>query len=116
MKPMLNGTTDSVVLTKKPDKLNKYDVALYIRKRDNSLVLHRVVKVNDSGYTMSGDNQYFFDYDISHSDVLAVVKSFSHNSKVYDNSLLVYKFYTRIMLFKKYIRISLSKIYHKIFK
>ncbi len=116
MKPMLNGTTDKVVLAKKPEKLNKYDVALYVRRSDNSLVLHRVVKVTDNSYTMSGDNQYYFDYDIPHSDVLAVMKSFTHNSKIYKTTSCGYRLYSRIILFKKYFRNFISKIYHKIFK
>ncbi len=116
MKPMLNGTTDKVVLTKKSGKLNKYDVALYIRRSDNALVLHRVVKITNSGYTMSGDSQYYFDFGVPHSDVLAVMKSFTHNSKVYKTTSFGYRMYSRIILFKKYSRNLISKIYHKIFK
>lgn len=116
MKPMLNGTTDTVLLTKKPEKLNKYDVALYVRRSDNALVLHRVVTVNDESYTMSGDNQYYFDFDIRHDDVLAVVKSFVHNSKTYSVKSLRFIIYSRVILVKKYIRLFISKIYHKVLK
>lgn len=116
MKPMLNGTTDSVVLTKKGDRLKKYDVAMYHRRRDNALVLHRVVKVTGKSYTMSGDNQYYFDYDIKYSDVLAVVKSFKRKGKSVSVTSVSYRFYSYFILIKKHTRIFISKIYHKIFK
>lgn len=116
MLPMLNGTTDTVMLTKKPSRLKKYDVALYIRRRDNALVLHRVVKLSGDSYTMSGDSQYYYDYDIAHNDVLAVMKSFTRASKCYTSSSFSYQCYIKIMLIKKYTRIFISKVYHKLFK
>ncbi|MBQ2971716.1 MAG: S24/S26 family peptidase [Ruminococcus sp.] len=116
MKPMLNGTTDTVVLTKKGEKLKKYDVAMYHRRRDNALVLHRVVKVTAESYIMSGDNQYYFDYDITHSDVLAVVKSFNRKGKNISVRAVSYRIYIQLMLLKKYSRILFSKIYHKFFR
>ncbi len=116
MKPMLNGTTDTVVLAKKGDRLKKHDVAMYLRRSDSALVLHRVVKVTGDSYTFSGDNQYYFDYDVKHSDVLAVMKSFTKNGKTVSVNSVLYRIYYRLILIKKYIHIFISKIYHMIFK
>lgn len=116
MKPMLNGVDDTVVLTKAFDKLIKYDVALFVRRSDNALVLHRVVKVTGDSYTMSGDSQYFFDENVAHSDILAVMKSFVRSQKPVSVTDFSYRFYCRKMLIKKYIHIFFSKLYHKIFK
>lgn len=112
MKPMLNGISDSVVLTKKPNVLRKYDVVLFIRTNDNALILHRIIKVSGDRYTLSGDNQYFFDYEIPYCNVVAVMKSFTHKSKVYDSNSLKYKIYSRIIVFNKNLRIKLSRVYH----
>jgi len=117
MLPMLDGTTDTVVLSKKPDVLKKYDVVLYKRKPDDSLVLHRIVKVmGDSLYCMCGDHQYCFDNNVSYDDIYAVVTSFTHRGKRYYNTSFAYVVYTRLILFKKNTRIFISKIYHKLFK
>lgn len=107
MIPMLNGTTDTVVLTKKGDSLKKYDVVLYLRRRDNAIVLHRIMSVENDCFTMSGDNQLFYDKDIPFSDVLAVVKSFTRNGKCYSVESLFYRIFIRyIMVRKLFIRLS----------
>ncbi len=117
MLPMLDGTTDTVILSQKSSVLKKYDVVFYRRKSDNALILHRIVKViGDSLYCMSGDNQYYFDNNVHYNDIFAVVTSFTHNGKRYDSTSLVYRVYIRIILSKKKIRLFISKIYHKIFK
>ena len=116
MQPMLNGSTDTVVLTKKSQKLNKYDVVFFRRSDDNAIVLHRIVKViDDSTYLVSGDSQYHFE-TVNHDDIFAVLKSFTHNGKVVTTDSFCYKVYCRIILIKKYTRLFLSKMYHKIFK
>ena len=116
MLPMLDGVNDTVTLTRKPKKLKKYDVVLYKRRRDNALVLHRVIRVDGDSYTMSGDSQRYFDEDIPYGDVLAVMKSFTHNSKEISANSFFYKIYSRYILIKKYMRIVYSKIAKKIKK
>ena len=55
MLPMLDGKNDTVTFAPKPDKLKKYDVAFYRRKKSGQLVLHRVVRVcTDGSYVFSG--------------------------------------------------------------
>lgn len=116
MRPMLNGTTDTVVLAKKPQKLSKYDVVFFKRQRDNAIVLHRIVKVvDDSTYLLSGDSQYYFE-TVGYDDVFAVLKSFTHHGKSVSTDSFGYNVYCRIILFKKYTHIFFSKMYHKIFK
>lgn len=116
MLPMLDGVNDTVTLTSKPEKLRKYDVVFYKRRRDNGLVLHRVIKVVGNSYTMSGDSQRYFDENIPYDDILAVMKCFTHNSKVITANSFSYKIYSRYILIKKYIRIIYSKIAKKIKK
>lgn len=117
MLPMLNGVSDTVTLTKKPDKLKRHDIAFYHRRHDDALVLHRVIKVNcDNTFVMSGDNQYYFDTDIPYCDVLAVMKSYSKGGRTVTSSDFRFRVYSFFILIKKYTRLFISKIYHKIFK
>lgn len=117
MRPLLNGSTDSVTLSKKPDTLSKYDVVMFIRRSDNTLIIHRIIKVNsDSTYNISGDFLSVVDKNVPESDILAVVTAFTHNGKDASVSSFTYQLYSRLILFKKYFHILLSKIYHLVFK
>ncbi len=117
MKPMLNGTTDTVMLSAKPEKLKKYDVAMFRRIPDRALILHRIVKVNPDGtYVFSGDNQYFYDDNVSYDSIVAVVKSFNRNGKTITTDNFFYRFYIYLILLKKNIHNFLSKIYRALFK
>jgi len=57
MWPTLKNKGQSVVVKAKEERLEKYDVALYVRGQ-NTFVLHRVLEVLDSGYMMCGDSQF----------------------------------------------------------
>ncbi|MEE3491372.1 S24/S26 family peptidase [Ruminococcus sp.] len=117
MLPMLDGKNDKVTFSKKPDQLKKYDVAFYVRRKTNQLVLHRMVGfTKDGAYIFSGDNQYYYEYGVGDDDVLALMTSFTHNGKTYRTSDLSYRFYIRRMMLKKRLRRFASMIYHKIFK
>ena len=117
MLPMLDGKKDKVTFSEKPDKLKKYDVAFYVRRKTNQLVLHRMIGfTKDGGYIFSGDNQYFYEYGIGDEDVLALMTSFIHKGKQYSVTDFSYRFYIRLMMLKKRLRRFASKIYHKIFK
>lgn len=72
MLPTIVQLNDQVKL-KKPGYIKKYSIVLY-RRENGKFVLHRVVKKPKNGiYTMCGDNQYYFEYGIKHSQVIAVV-------------------------------------------
>ncbi len=57
MWPTLKNKGQSVVVKAKEERLEKYDVALYVRGQ-NTFVLHRVLEVLDNGYIMCGDSQF----------------------------------------------------------
>lgn len=117
MLPMLDGKNDKVTFSQKPDKLKKYDVAFYVRRKTNQLVLHRMIGfTKDGAYIFSGDNQYYYEYGVGDDDVLALMTSFTHNGKDYQVSDFSYRFYIRRMMLKKRLRMVASKVYHKLFK
>lgn len=117
MLPMLDGKNDKVTFSPKLKRLKKYDVAFYLRPKTGQLVLHRMIGFTRNGeYIFSGDNQYYYEFGIGDSDILALMTSFSHKGKGYQVTDLSYRFYIRRMMLKKRLRILLSKIYRKVFK
>lgn len=80
MMPLLRNRKDTVVLVKPTGRLSKYDIPLY--KRDSGqYVLHRVLKVTNSGYHMCGDNQLSVEKGITDSQIIAVVSEIVRNGK-----------------------------------
>ncbi len=72
MMPLLDQNTDTVRLIKAPERLQKYDIPLYVRPGGEH-VLHRIVKVCDGYYLIRGDNTNYteivpFDWVIALAD------------------------------------------------
>ena len=78
MLPMLKNRRDSVIVSKKTERLKPFDVALY--KRGNDYVLHRVLEVKDWGYIIRGDNTYS-DEHILEEQVIGVLTEFYRKDK-----------------------------------
>lgn len=117
MLPMLDGKTDKVTFSEKPDRLKKYDVAFYMRPQSGQLVLHRMIGLTkDGGYIFCGDNQYDYEYGIGDDDVLALMTAFTHKGREVQVNDFRYRLYVRRMMLKKRLRILLSKAYHRVLK
>ncbi len=80
MFPTLDTERDTVVLRKKEGRLKKYDVALY-RRPDGTCVLHRVMALEDGGYTMCGDNQWKLEHGVREDTVIAYLEGFYRGDK-----------------------------------
>lgn len=116
MLPMLNGTTDTVTLSKKPSALHRYDVIFYVRE-GGVIVLHRIIKCESDGtYTLLGDNQYDPEKGVRYEDVKAVMTAYTHLGRERSVTSFSYRFYVWRLMLKKRIRKFLSTIYHKLFK
>ena len=115
MRPMLDGKNDKVTLSANPDRLKKYDVALYNRRATGQLVMHRMVGFDKSGgYVFSGDGQYYYEYGVADGDVLALMTSFTHKGKEHSVDDAGYKAYIRWMMAKKRLRMCAAKAYRKV--
>ena len=102
MLPMLRQGIDSVQLSPLPEKLKKYDLPLY--QRDNGqYVLHRIVKVGKS-YTCIGDNQFSFEREIRHDQMIALVTSFNRNNREISVNGISYQVYCRFWHYSRPIR------------
>jgi len=102
MLPMLRQGKDTVTLSPITRELKKYDIALYVRKNGKH-VLHRIVKTGDT-YTCIGDNQVVCERGLSRDQFVAVVTSFSRESREYPVSHLGYKIYSRIWYHCRFLR------------
>ena len=56
MWPLIKNKKTSVIVLNKEERLNVFDVALYLRP-DGTHVLHRVLEVKPDGYIVRGDCQ-----------------------------------------------------------
>jgi len=99
MNPMLRHKKDKVVLTS-CDKFNlkKGDIPLY-RRNSGNYVLHRIVKINRNSYDLCGDNQCKIEKNVPKKDVIAVVKAFERDGKMYRCNDVMYKLYWFLRIF-----------------
>lgn len=93
MLPMLRQGIDTVTLSSLPDKLQKYDLPLYQRS-DGKYILHRIVEAGDT-YTCIGDNQFVYEYGVTHDQMIAVVSSFTRGKREYSVTDSRYRLYCR---------------------
>ena len=79
MLPALKPGRDTAVLVSPPQKLKKYDVALFMHQ-NGQYVLHRVICVGEA-YTFIGDNLFECERNIEHGDVIALCIAFERDGK-----------------------------------
>ena len=91
MKPMLRDRCDSALLIPAEGRLSRFDVPLY-RRVSGELVLHRVLKVHESGYTVCGDNQLRMEH-IRHDQVIGVLRGFYRKHGYVDVHARTYRAY-----------------------
>lgn len=94
MLPMLRQDRDSVVLSRPPLQLKKYDIPLY-RREDGKYILHRIVKTGET-YTCMGDHQFEEETGIRPDQVLAVVTAFYRGDRHIPVTDACYRLYCRL--------------------
>ncbi len=83
MRPLFFHRRDQVVLEKcDPEVLHIGDIPLY-RRDSGQYVLHRVVGIETSSYTMCGDGQWEKEYGVSCDAIIGVVTGFYRKGKYY---------------------------------
>ena len=102
MLPMLREGTDAVVLSPVPQRLKKYDLPLY-RRENGQFVLHRIVKAGEN-YTCMGDNQFWKENGLSHTQMIAIVSAFSRSGKEHSVNELGYRLYCRVWHYSRPVR------------
>jgi len=114
MNPLLTHKRDSVVLTScNKFNLKRGDIPLY-RRSNGQYVLHRIIKVNKNSYNLCGDNQYIIEKNLPKESIIAVVKAFERNGKLYSCNDFIYKIYWRLRIFSIPFQYFLHRIWSKI--
>jgi len=102
MLPLLRQERDRVVLSPLPERLKKYDVPLY-RRDDGQYVLHRVVKVGET-YTCMGDNQFYPETGLRHSQMIALMTAFTRSGRRITVDSFAYRLYCRFWCISRPVR------------
>lgn len=95
MMPFLVHGRDTVYLSKITGPLKKGDMILY-RRGPGVYILHRICRVKDGAYDLVGDGQYAVESDISHGQVIAVVKAVQRNGKTIQPGDLCWEFFAHV--------------------
>lgn len=116
MEPMLyNGTT--VIITTPTFPLKEGDVPVY--HRDDHLTMHRIIRVTDNGYVISGDNRKNLETDITDTDIIGVLSGFYKDGKYVDINDSKYLKYSKKMCRrynKKALRLKIKAFFRKLLK
>lgn len=80
MYPMLRQEKDLVVIKKNTGIIQPGDVALYRRKKDDALVLHRVLKTDGDHLITRGDHT-LTDENIHVSQIIGILDSYIRDNK-----------------------------------
>lgn len=79
-------------------QLKKGDVVLY-KKNDNTLVLHRIIKIEgEDNFTVLGDHQFKNAEQIKGEQIIAVARAFFINGRYVDGKNPIYRVYKKIWL------------------
>lgn len=94
MKPMLRERKDRIIIREAPERLNKYDIALY-RYSNSSYVLQRVVDFDGYAYVMCGDNSVHKIYGIMDMQIVGVLTEFYRGKRRIGCKNKFYRLYVR---------------------
>lgn len=99
MLPLLKEGRDRVELESSDrERLKKGDIVLY-KKNDGTLVLHRIIKVEDEGtFTLLGDHQIKNTEQVSREQIIAVAKGVFINGRYVNEKTRWYRIYKKIWL------------------
>lgn len=109
MRPLLWPKRDSAILSPcDPAGLHRGDVPLY-RRADGSFILHRIVRVGKTTYTLAGDAQKELECDVPKDAVLAVMTGFVRKGKTVSCRNGWYRLFTALWLLVRPLRPWLLK-------
>ena len=94
MMPLLRENRDLMVIEKKgPGRLKKYDAVLY--KRDDTYVMHRILKVRDRDYWIVGDHCRVGEF-VKDEQILGVLKQVVRDGKTIHTTDPGYRMYVHL--------------------
>ena len=122
MLPMLRAYGDSVTLIAPPARLKKGTVALFVLNKEDGAhkyILHRLVKIKDTGLIFCGDHRLECDPEVRQEDVVGVVTAYRSRGRERSIDRFTYKLYSFYMVhtvgFRKFA-LGVENIFYKIYK
>ena len=95
MWPLLKeGKTRVQVEAKEGRQVRKGDMVLY-RRKDGTLVLHRIIKVEKDTFLVCGDHQWKQVEQVQENQILAVGQGFFQNGHYIDDNTWWYRIYKK---------------------
>ena len=95
MWPLLKeGKTRVQVEAKEGKQVRKGDIVLY-RRKDGTLVLHRIIKVEEDTFLVCGDHQWKQMEQVQEEQILAVAQGFFRNGHYIDEKTWWYRLYKK---------------------
>ena len=97
MWPLLKeGKSQVQLVSGRTKQLKKGDIVLY-RRKDGTLVLHRIVKVGEKDtFLVCGDHQWKLDEQVEEDQILAAAQGFFMNGRYIDEKNWWYQLYKKI--------------------
>lgn len=95
MWPMIRNGIDTVLIEPVNGRLKKYDIPLY-KDKLGRYVVHRIIKVTDTGYVICGDGLYIREYDITDDNIIGVVTGFYRREKFIPCTSKGYMLYVKL--------------------
>lgn len=96
MWPLIHQQKDTIIVVKNKDRLQKYDVPVYVTK-NGKYIMHRIISVFDDHYVIVGDNLLQKEY-VTDDMICGVLAGFYKNGKKYIDckNNKWYRLYSRI--------------------
>ncbi|MBP3729650.1 MAG: S24/S26 family peptidase [Lachnospiraceae bacterium] len=113
MRPLLHQGRDLFILEKKPERpFRKGEVVAFRRGKD--VVLHRIIRVEEDGYTILGDNSVIPERGVRDEEILGVMTGYIRKGKTHQVEELPYRIYSRWILATRGFRIPRIRLVSKI--
>ena len=95
MWPLLKeGKSRVQVEVKEEKQVRKGDIVLY-RRKDGTLVLHRIIRIEDDTFLVCGDHQWKQVEQVQENQILAVGQGFFQNGHYIDEKTWWYRIYKK---------------------
>lgn len=108
MWPLFRHRQDTIIVNKKTQRLQKYDIALYVTH--SRLTLHRVIDVTNDGYVICGDNCLYKEYSIQEDQVFGYVSAFYRGNHYITCQNRCYKCYVYLWVWLYPLRCFMKKV------
>ena len=113
MQPLLKHLRDGVIIVP-PTSIHTGDIVLFDRK-NGRYALHRVIRKKQDGFSMAGDNQWYFETGLPYDQIVGVTDTLVRNGKKISCNNIFVKIYAfwvtlltvpRIYLWRAIVRLG----------